>query len=113
MDKVPTEHEEAIILSNWLRAKGINFAKIPNETFTRSWSQKRKNKIEGVSSGVPDYMIVIPHKYIIFLELKRTKGGVISENQKQWISILNTIDNVEAVVCKGAQESINFLSQLI
>ena len=110
---IPTEHDEAVVLSNWLRYNGIKFAKIPNETFTRSWNQKRKNKIEGVSAGVPDYLICLPNKGLIFLELKRTKGGLVSEAQKEWINLLNTIDNVEAVVCKGAEESINLIKQFL
>lgn len=35
-------------------------------------------------AGVPDRIVLLPGGRIIFVELKRPKGGVLSERQKVW-----------------------------
>ena len=56
----PTEDQEQEAFVQWLRLKGYPHFRVPNETYTRSWSQKAKNKKLGVSSGVPDLAVVVP-----------------------------------------------------
>lgn len=57
---------------------------------------------EGVSSGVPDLHIPALHLQI---EMKRTKGGRTSDEQKSWHAYLRACgDRVE--VCRGADEAI-------
>lgn len=68
------------------------YSHIPQETFTKSWVTKNKNKAMGVRAGVPDMLIVFPH-CVLFLELKRLKGGVVSEAQKAWIDAINRIED--------------------
>lgn len=67
------------------------FSHIPNSTFTRSWSVKRRNTAMGVRAGVPDMLIVFQDK-VLFLELKRVKGGVVSPYQKEWIKAINAVE---------------------
>lgn len=57
----PTEDQEQEAFVQWLRLKGYPHFRVPNETYTRSWSQKAKNKKLGVSSGVPDLAVVVPN----------------------------------------------------
>lgn len=71
--------------------KVIAFSHIPNSTFTRSWSVKRRNTAMGVRAGVPDMLIVFKDK-VLFLELKRVKGGVLSPYQKEWIKAINAVE---------------------
>lgn len=111
MNTTPTEHEEAKILHQYLSLRGITHTHICNETYTTSWKQKAKNKAEGVSPGVPDYMIILDSK-LIFIELKRVKGGQVSESQKSWIAALNGCESVQAFICKGAQEGIDLIEKL-
>jgi|TARA_R100001530_G_scaffold10633_1_gene10471 hypothetical protein len=112
-----TEHEESVILANWLDVKGLLYSKIPSETYTTSWNQKRKNKIEGVKKGVPDYFILINSNVgrtvLVCIELKRVKGGVVSLEQKEWIKQLNKVADVEAHVCKGADVAIEIIKELL
>lgn len=68
-----TESQESIALASYLRANGYRFTKSPNETYTKSWNQKRKNTLEGVSKGTPDYMIVLKRKSLLFIELKKSR----------------------------------------
>lgn len=125
----PTEDQEQEAFVQWLRLKGYPHFRVPNETYTKSWSQKAKNKKLGVSSGVPDLFIVVPfppphliiahkdrdddvrNKTLVAIEMKRKKGGVTSENQKKWIKTLNEA-GVQTVVCKGCDAAIEFIESI-
>ena len=125
----PTEDQEQEAFVQWLRLKGYPHFRVPNETYTRSWSQKAKNKKLGVSSGVPDLFVAVPfppphliiahkdrddevrNKILVAIEMKRKKGGVTSENQKKWIKILNEAD-IQTVVCRGCDAAIEFIESI-
>ena len=125
----PTEDQEQEAFVQWLRLKGYPHFRVPNETYTRSWSQKAKNKKLGVSSGVPDLFIAVPfppphliiahkdrddevrNKTLVAIEMKRKKGGVTSENQKKWIKTLNEA-GIQTVVCKGCDAAIEFIESI-
>ena len=102
---IPLETDEQQAVVQYLELKGLKFSSIPNSTYTKSWKQKAKNKAEGLRAGLPDLLIVLPN-LLLFIEMKRTKGGVVSPVQKEWIEALNKIDGVKAIVCKGADEAI-------
>lgn len=103
---IPTEDVEQQRFVQWLRLKGITHFRVPNETFTKSWAQKNKNKALGVVSGVPDMFVALPGIGLVGIEMKRIKGGVVSPTQKEWIDRLNTIPGVAAHVAKGCDEAI-------
>jgi hypothetical protein len=125
----PTEDQEQEAFVQWLRLKGYPHFRVPNETYTRSWSQKAKNKKLGVSSGVPDLFVAVPfppphliiahkdrddevrNKTLVAIEMKRKKGGVTSANQKQWIKTLNEA-GIQTVVCKGCDAAIEFIESI-
>lgn len=125
----PTEDQEQEAFVQWLRLKGYAHFRVPNETYTKSWSQKAKNKKLGVSSGVPDLFVAVPfppphliiahkdrddevrNKTLVAIEMKRKKGGVTSTNQKKWIKTLNEA-GIQAVVCKGCDEAIEFIKSI-
>lgn len=106
---IPKEYDEACILAEYCRIKGYLFSHIPNETYTRNWGTKIKNKKQGVNKGVPDYIIIIGTK-LVFIELKRLKGSLTTPEQLEWLERLN-LCGVEAVVCKGSDEAIRFLQK--
>ena len=104
---IPLETNEQQTVVQYLELKGLKFSAIPNSTYTKSIKQKIKNRDEGLRSGLPDLLIVLPKK-LLFIEMKREKGGVVSKFQQEWIDALNNINNsVEAVVCRGCDEAIN------
>lgn len=109
---IPYEENEQRVLIEWLEIKGLKFSAIPNSTYTTSWKVKNKNKAMGVRAGLPDLLICLPNR-LLFIEMKREKGGQISENQKEWIGELNQIDNVEAVVCRGFDEAKNYIENYL
>lgn len=87
------------------------YSHIPHETYTTSWNQKKNNKLKGVRAGVPDYIIVIKG-FVVFLEMKRKKGGVVSPEQKQWLEAVNNKITV-STVAKGYEEAKHFIDILL
>lgn len=106
---IPTEDTEQQTFVAYLELRGLTFTAIPNSTYTTSWSVKNRNKAMGVRAGFPDMAVVLPGVGLLCIELKRTKGGVISPAQEAWITALNTCPGVAAHVCKGASECITVL----
>jgi hypothetical protein len=128
---IPTEDAEQMAFVEWLNLKGLKHFHPPQETWTKSIKQKMRNKMMGVVPGVLDLFIVIPNKSesindydvirnstamvldifeyrVVAIEMKRAKGGVVSEAQKSWIETLNAA-GIESVVCRGAEEAIAFI----
>ena len=63
-------------------------------------------KAQGVKPGVPDICLPVPvGRYAaLYIELKRKKGGRVSDEQRGWIEALNRAGN-RAVVCRGWDEA--------
>lgn len=107
---VPTEEIEQMALVRYLELKGHKFTAIPNSTYTTSWKQKAKNKATGLRPGLPDMVIIIKDN-LVWVELKRTKGGVLSNHQKEWIKALERAGQT-IIVAKGAEQAIKFIQSL-
>lgn len=106
-------HEQAQVVEylELLKSQGkvVLFSAVPNNTWTKSWSQKLKAKKEGVRPGVPD-MIVVTKNRLFFIEMKRVSGGVVSKDQKEWIEAINRV-GIEARVCRGFEEAKKFVDE--
>ena len=100
--KIPTEHQEQVAFIQWFRQSypGIRIFAIPNGE-ARSKSAGARLKAEGVSAGVPDLFIPAWNTWI---GMKRSKGGSVSEKQKDWLGYLENIGH-QAFVCKGADNA--------
>ena len=98
-ENVPSEHAEQVSLVQW---------------FERQYPQERifailealRLKQEGVRSGVPDLMIPTPSGgfHGLFVEMKRSSGGTVAKEQKDWMSYL-VLKGYKAEVCKGYKEA--------
>lgn len=110
---VPSEEAEQVVLVQWLDMIGLKYSAIPNSTYTTSWKVKNRNTRMGVRAGVPDLLIALPGTGTLWIELKRVKGGVVSQYQKEWLAILNDCPGTQAFVCKGAEAAIKVISQFI
>lgn len=110
----PTEHEEQVIVFKWAEINSelypqlkLLFA-IPNGSY-KSKQSARKFAAEGLKSGVPDICLPVPSAdgryHALYIELKRQKGGKVSDQQKEWIGLLQFYGS-QAWVCKGAEEAI-------
>jgi len=60
----------------------------------------------GVRSGVPDLFLPVPMggRHGLFVEMKRTDGGRLSEAQRRWLGWLSEL-GYEAVCCHGCEEA--------
>lgn len=110
-----TEDEITISLADYLDQlvsfRRIDcFSHVSNETFTKSWAVKHRNKAKGVRKGTPDF-IIVKDKRVLFLELKREKGGVLSPEQKVWIASIGEADNLKAVVAKGLDQALKEIKE--
>lgn len=92
------------------QGKVVLFTAIPNSTFTKSWMVKMKNKKMGVRPGLCDLFILTPTAGF-FLELKRERGGVLSQAQKEWIKALADAE-IPAFVAKGFESAKETLDAL-
>lgn len=104
---VPTEAEEQKVVIQYLDLHGYKYTSIPNSTYTTSIKQKINNKNMGLRAGFPDLVTIVDGQFIA-IEMKRQKGGVVSQAQKDWIEALNNA-GVPAIVARGAQEAIEFI----
>jgi len=101
-DRIPTEHEEQRELVRWFRQTwpGVRIFAIPNGG-ARSPATAGRLKAEGVSSGVPDLFIPA---WGLWVEMKRSKGGSVSAEQKDWIAYLESV-RFWCIVGKGADDA--------
>lgn len=108
----PSEDDEEHVLSDYCDVRGWRHTHFSNETYTTSWKQKNKMKYLGVHSGVPDHLVLVPNKsgrfYTVYVEMKRQKGGTISDSQFEWIMDLLTAGQYVAV-CEGGSEAVEYV----
>jgi hypothetical protein len=121
--KGPTEHDECVLLVDFLKVHGLKFAHIANESgygSAKNWGLIMRRKREGVSPGFPDYVIFIPKtkrkrgkSILLCLEMKRAKGGSLKPEQKEWIDTLNEVENVGAYVAKGFIQAQTIIENIL
>lgn len=100
---VPSEREEQTALVAWLLKEypQLVFFSVPNEG-KRTDFMKFHMKQTGLLSGVPDLILLFDEP--LFVEMKRTKGGSLSDNQKQVIAWIRAA-GYSVVVCRGFAEA--------
>lgn len=115
----PLEFEEQRTFVEWLEYMGLKFTAVPNSTYTKSINQKRRNTLSGLRPGFPDLIIIIPSNLsksgkseLVFLEMKRKKGSVLSSFQKEWILALDEAGQ-DVIIAYGADDAIKLLSKFM
>ena len=105
--KPPSEHAEQATLVQWFKMAhpDLRVFAIPNGG-KRGKLEAMRLRLEGVSPGVPDLMLPTPRgqHHGLFIEMKRTKGGSVSKEQKDWIAYLQA-QGYQAIVCRGFEEA--------
>lgn len=107
----PIEADEQTALFRWAAYNRVKYPElelmyhIANEG-KRSAITGHNLKAQGMKPGVPDICLPVPNiKYTaLYIELKRRKGGKVSEEQRGWITALNRV-GCRAVVCHGWDEA--------
>jgi len=105
-----SEHIEQRELVKWFRQTyvGIRIFAIPNGGH-RHKAVAMKLKLEGVSKGVPD--LFIP-ELSLWVEMKRSKGGVVSDDQKNWMKYLSGIGHT-CIVGHGYEDAKSKIIDII
>jgi len=109
----PNEDWEQIKAATWLDKNHILFFHVPNGG-RRHKLEGIKFKRMGVKAGVPDIVIPIPTKshHGLYIELKRSSGGVLSEAQRYWLAELKN-RGYDTFVAKGADELIKYVKNYL
>jgi len=115
---IPKEADEQKAFCRWLDLKKICYQGSMMGSFLHPATYNRA-KLMGCKSGFPDIMVFDKpplahpsHNYIgIAIELKRIKGGIISEEQYTWHNAL-ILRKWLVKVCYGADEAIEFMKSL-
>jgi hypothetical protein len=74
--------------------------------------EAKKLKAQGLKSGLPDVFIFRPVKGApgVVVELKRRKGGIVSDDQKKWLKTLSEFGWI-TFVAHGADAGIKFIRE--
>ena len=111
LTQYPTEDAEQAALFQWAERAACTMPEldmlyaIPNGGL-RSKVTAARLKATGVRPGVPDLCLPVARggSHGLYIELKRAKGGKVSETQRGWLLALN-IQGYLAVVCYGWEDA--------
>jgi len=123
---IPSESAEGEKLANWLRVNNYTFSHIVNEwwlPYKIIGQVAKKWALQWKSAWVPDYIIILKRKSLLFIELKRSKKVLknwklwaspskVKPEQINWVNTLNTIQNVEAHICYWFEEAITKIQEI-
>ena len=86
---------------------------IPNGS-CKSINQAIKFKREGLKPGVPDLCLPVARQgyHSLYIEMKRSNGGRLSDAQKWWLENLRSQGN-KAVVCNGFEEAAGVIEDYL
>ena len=115
----PLEKEEQIAFVEYCKAKGIrvvstqNGFKMPKVGFNYIAYSNSLKKM-GLSKGFPDLIVFAKNSQsnILFIEMKRQKGGTLQEEQKEWLQWLDE-NGYTVAVAKGADSAIRILEKYL
>ena len=102
------EHSEQVSLMQWWALQCRRF-EVPEQLLfaipnggQRNIITAKRMKDEGVRSGIPDLFLAVPRGNFhgLFIEMKKLRGGVVSENQKACMEMLSN-NNYCVAVCHG------------
>lgn len=131
----PLEHEEQVKVIEWIETQNelaklmksknlspVLFSAIANGHYQQSQKQINKLAAEGMRSGVPDLLFIVPPersksaiRLMIWIEMKRRQGASVSASQHEWIDAIDAMDggNIGAFICYGSDEAIGVLKDLM
>lgn len=102
------------MLAAWLDVMNLLWCHVPNGG-ARNLITGRRLKAEGVKRGVPDVLIFTVPKPLkasgVAIELKRLRGGIVTQEQKDWHTALKKV-GWQVHVARGAVDAIDWLKTL-
>ena len=106
-----SEHKEQVAVVTWCRKRNILIFAIPNGG-KRSRLEAICMKREGVLAGIPDLQIILPGQKVIWIEMKKRKGGSVSKVQKEIHAKLQELGHL-VCVAKGAKEAVEYIKEIM
>ena len=106
--KNASEHQEQATVISWIKEYHPDWIAIHIENEYNPKSNQKKRYEGGFVKGFPDLMIIKPNE-IVFIEMKKVKGGRVSPDQMKVITQLNLLGH-KSIVAYGAQQAIKFLA---
>lgn len=109
----PTEQQEQFRVVAWIHRQNLIVHHSPNGGY-RDYREGAKFKRLGVSAGYPDLHLPYARKgfHGLFIELKRVKGGRLSDPQIFWRDFLMK-EGYAWYEAKGADECINIIQDYL
>jgi len=118
-----SEHDDQVLFIQWLKAQGYwdrygIFAIINGIPLIGTLKQRSKiinyMKAEGMRPGVSDLLFAIARGgyHGMFLELKRESGGILSNEQKEFIKIIEAAGYFSAIAA-GLEEAVTITETYI
>jgi len=119
----PTEDEEQITLAVYLNRRfgRYGWIHVPNQRWAKVQYLKKLSAM-GVKKGFPDILIFerVPYpdsgdtiRFVgMAIELKRQEGGRLSNEQEDWILLLQEQHSWFTTVAYGAQDAINKIKEI-
>jgi hypothetical protein len=95
-----------LVLNNYLAVRINSGAFVNNNRFIRAYRIENNGK----SSGFPDVLALKNNRGILF-EIKDGKGGAISKNQKDFISLAKE-KGVDVYVISDLQQAIDVIERI-
>ena len=112
------EHIEQVAFLNWFNGvekfRDLIIFSIPNGG-KRGFKTAVKLKLEGAKSGVPDLQILLPNGKTVFIEMKKEKGGKLSDSQLDFIDKSQSLGHTVIVAhgCNDASKQfIDYLNNI-
>jgi hypothetical protein len=101
-EKVPSEDHEQMLFVQWFKRTypETRIMSIPNGGH-RHIAVAAKMKATGQAPGVPD--LFVP-EWLLWVEMKRETGGIVSPVQKDWIAYLESIGH-RVIVGRGFEDA--------
>ena len=113
-EREPLEDEEQRTVARFLDLLGFRWCHVPNGG-SRNKIEAAKLKGLGTKPGVPDLLVFDAPPggdwVGVAIELKRVKGGRLSDEQREWLDALSERGWLTRM-CKGADEAIKFLREV-
>lgn len=116
---IPTEAQEQTAVFNWAAVMARKWPElrllhhIPNGG-SRNAREAHNLRMQGVKAGIPDICLPVARRgyHGLYIEMKRRKGGRISEDQGTVLGLLRE-QGYCAWVCKGANDAIELITEYL
>lgn len=109
-----SEYQECQVFHRWLDLNHIKHTHIGNESQIGGRTGAIRGaqlKRIGQSKGFPDYLIIANNK-LIAIEMKRGKGGKVSDEQRDWLDALAKA-GVDSYIAHGANEAMEIVQSYL